>query len=215
MRVKEKSTEESTIRQIRELLRPFEYTRIDRIVDVVFDTAADVEQSSEVAAGEDIAIVESRDISHRTSERTNPSDIDLMRDRIVSALQKKLGVVLVRRRRAMFEDIRGKNRACISISKRYGREYQPYWYAYHPAWNEFLEGGKDALFVLGCMDRDEAFAVPLSVFSTFLPKLNQTVREDGARYWHVVITTNEDGKPALYSSRTGEKLDLRTFALPI
>jgi len=215
MRVKEKSTEESTIRQIRELLRPFEYTRIDRIVDVVFDTAADVEQSSEAAAGEDIAIVESRDISHRTSERTNPSDIDLMRDRIVSALQKKLGIVLVRRRRAMFEDIRGKNRACISISKRYGREYQPYWYAYHPAWNEFLEGGKDALFVLGCMDRDEAFAIPLSVFSTFLPKLNQTVREDGARYWHVVITTNEDGKPALYSSRTGERLDLRTFALPI
>jgi hypothetical protein len=215
MRVKEKSTEESTIRQIRELLRPFEYTRIDRIVDVVFDTAADVEQSSEAAAGEDIAIVESRDIFHRTPERTNPSDIDLMRDRIVSALQKKLGVALVRRRRAMFEDIRGKNRACISISKRYGREYQPYWYAYHPAWNEFLEGGKDALFVLGCMDRDEAFAIPLSVFSTFLPKLNQTVREDGARYWHVVITTNEDGKPALYCSRTGEKLDLRTFALPI
>ncbi len=210
MRVKEKSTEESTIRQIRELLRPFEYTRIDKIVDVVFDTAADVEQSSEAAAGEDIEILEIRDTVHRTPERTNPSDMDAMRDRIVAALQKKLGVTLVRRRRAMFEDIDGRHRACISISKRYGREYQPYWYAFHPAWNEFLEGATEALFVLGCMDREEAFAIPLSTFTSFLPKLNQTVRDGGARYWHVVITTNDDGKPALYSSRTGEKLSYET-----
>jgi hypothetical protein len=164
----------------------FECIRIDRIVDVVFDTAADVEQSSEAAAGEDIEILEIQNAIHRTPERTNTSDMDAMRDRIVAALQKKLGVTLVTRRRAMFEDIEGRNRACISISKRYGREYQPYWYAFHPAWNDFLEGAKEALFVLGCMDREEAFAIPLSTFTSFLPKLNQTVRDDGASYWHVL-----------------------------
>jgi len=184
-------------------------------VDVVFDTAADVEQSTEAAPEESIGIAAAEDTVSHIPERTSPSAIDAMRDRIVQALQKKLGVTLIRRRRAMFEDIGGQNRACVSISKRYGREYQPYWYAYHPAWNEFLEGAKEALFVLGCMDRDEAFAIPLSIFTTFLPKLNQTTREDGESYWHVVITTNEHGKPALYSSRTGEKLELRPFSLAI
>ena len=145
-------------------------------MDVVFDTAADVEQSSEAVPEESIGIATSGDVISRLPERTSPSDIDAVRDRIVQALQKKLGVTLIRRRRAMFEDIEGHNRACVSISKRYGREYQPYWYAYHPAWNEFLEGAKDALFVLGCMDRDEAFAIPLSIFATFLPKLNRTIK---------------------------------------
>src|SRR5262249_8093365 len=49
MRIAVKSNEISTIRQIRELLRPFEYTRVDRIVDVVFDAATDVESSVEAA----------------------------------------------------------------------------------------------------------------------------------------------------------------------
>ena len=115
----------------------------------------------------------------------------------------------------MFEDIEGRKRVCISISKHYEREYQPYWYAFHPAWKEFLEGADEALFVLGCMDKDEAFAIPLPTITGFLPKLNQTVREGGVSYWHVLINTNSDGNLALYSSRTGDKLDLRPFSLPL
>ncbi len=215
MRVKEKSTEDATIRQIRELLRPFEYTRIDKIVDVVFDTAVDVEQSTESASEENVVVNEEHESLGPAPERTSPNAIDAMRDRIVKALQKRLGVALIRRRRAMFEDIEGRKRVCISISKHYEREYQPYWYAFHPAWKEFLEGADEALFVLGCMDKDEAFAIPLPTITGFLPKLNQTVREGGVSYWHVLINTNSDGNLALYSSRTGDKLDLRPFSLPL
>ena len=71
------------------------------------------------------------------------------------------------------------------------------------------------MLVLGCMDRDEAFVVPVAVIGAFLPKLNQTIRDGGKSYWHVIITTNEDGTLALYSSRTGDKLDLRPFAVPL
>jgi len=44
VQIKEKSDDPSTITQIRQLLRPFEYTKIDRIIDVIFTTAADVEE---------------------------------------------------------------------------------------------------------------------------------------------------------------------------
>jgi hypothetical protein len=214
MHIKEKSTEDATVRQIRELLRPFEYTRVDRIVDVIFDTATDVEQSSDTAA-EDVATSSAEVTDIHSQERTAPEALDAMRDRIVAALQRRLGVPLVRRRRALFESADGRKRVCITISKRHDREYQPYWYAYHPAWNDFLKGAEQAMFVLGCMERDEAYAIPLSNFSSFLPKLNQTLGDGSRNYWHVIITPNEDGGLALYSSSTGDKLDLRPYAVSL
>lgn len=211
MRVKEKSNEDTTIRQIRELLRPFEYTRIDRIVDVVFDAAVDVEQSLETEVVEEVGAAESSSPISQSQERTEVNALDEMRERIVASLQRRLGVGLVRRRRALYESIDGSKRVCIAVSKRYDRAYQPYWHAYHPTWNEFLNGAKDGRFVLGCMDRDDAFAIPYEIMVGFLPKLNQTQRENGERYWHIVVTRREDGTLALYSSKTREAIDLRQF----
>ncbi|MEQ1576939.1 MAG: hypothetical protein ABL894_04735, partial [Hyphomicrobium sp.] len=215
MRIAVKSNEASTIRQIRELLRPFEYTRVDRIVDVVFDTAADVEFSTDAGEAETVEPASADSQGPQAQARTAPSDMNEMRSRIVSAMQTKLGVQLVQRRRAFFESADGSARVCVSISKRYDREYQPYWYAYHPAWDEFLREAPTSFFVLGCMDLKEAFAIPLSAFSEFLPKLNQTNRDDGKSYWHVVITTLEGSQLALYSSRTGDTIPLSPYSVSL
>ncbi len=39
----EKSDDPGTVIQIRQLLHPFEYTKVDNIIDVIFTTAVDVE----------------------------------------------------------------------------------------------------------------------------------------------------------------------------
>lgn len=214
MQIKEKSTADATVRQIRELLRPFEYTRVDQIIEVVFDTAADVEQASEAVAPDS---PESNDDANRESTGyvfTSQDDLNAMRGRILDALSKRFGSSLIRRRQALYETPDTRKRASISISKRYARAYQPYWYAFHPEWGEFLSGGVEAVHVLGCMDLEHAFAIPYSTFAEFLPKLNQTLR-NGRSYWHVVVTTLENGDLALYSSRTGEKMPLAPYAVPV
>lgn len=43
VQIKEKSDDENTLRQIRKLLQPFEYTKVDQIIDVIFLAARDVE----------------------------------------------------------------------------------------------------------------------------------------------------------------------------
>lgn len=215
MRIAVKSNEPSTIRQIRELLRPFEYTRVDRIVDVVFDTATDVEQSSDASEVAPVGpSAQSSDYDGGVS-RTATGEMNEKRSQIVAALQFRLGVPLVQRRRAYFESADGATRVCITISKRYYRDYQPYWYAYHPAWNEFLLEAQRGFFVLGCMDREDAFVLPVSDLAPLLPKLNKTIREDGKSYWHVSMTTLEDGSLALYSSKTGDTIPLAPYALSL
>jgi hypothetical protein len=216
MLVREKSSAAATVRQIRELLEPFEYTRLDRIVDVIFDTATDVELTTEAETLEDVEPdSEAEDGQERRQSHTDPQQLETMRARIVDALAKHLKRSLIRRRKTMCETDEGDVRALIATSKRYGRAYQPYWYAFHQAWRDALSAAKNGFLVLGCMDRDEAYAIPLNVVEAFLPKLNSTARRGRPPYWHIVLVDTDGGGLALYSSKEGEQLDLSQFRVPL
>lgn len=208
--VKEKSSEDQTISQIRELLRPFEYTRVDRILDVVFSATIDaVNDDQEV-------VISDPDLESETAlqARTPQQIIEDIRLRAVQALNHRFGVNLVRRRQALFEDADENVRACATISKRYDDKAQPYWYAYHPKWDEFLEAADNGYVVFGCVDRSEAFAIPLDRMRVLLPSLNKTVRPDGTAYWHVKFIDEATGIK-LFASKTGEKFDLAEYRIEL
>jgi hypothetical protein len=211
VRVKEKSSEDQTIIQIRELLQPFEYTRIDRILDVVFSAATDAIPEEEASAH---LLESSSEASSTQQERTPQNTIEQVRLKTVDALNLSLGSNLVRKRQALFEDRDKSIHACITVSKRYDDKLQPYWYAFHPKWDEFLSNAASGYIVFGCVDRDEAYAIPLATMRGYLPSLNQTVRPDGAMYWHVKLAENGDGV-VLFASKTGERFDLTPFKIDL
>jgi hypothetical protein len=97
----------------------------------------------------------------------------------------------------------------VQCLKIYKRDYQPYWYALHPQWLKFLEQAKESYFVLGCMDRNEAFAIPLGDLKGFVPDLNQTNKPD-KMYWHVGFTS-VDGTIRLNLSKVGKTVDLNHY----
>lgn len=208
--VKEKSSEDQTVIQIRELLRPFEYTRVDRILDVVFSATIDAgsdEQEESVTSFE-------REDDDSAHARTPQKAIEEIRSKAIDALNGKLGSNLIRRRQALFEDRDGDVRACATVSKRYDDKLQPYWYAYHPKWDNFLGDASLGYMIFGCVDRLEAFAIPLEYMRKLLPSLNQTVRPDGAIYWHVKFSEGTNGM-VLFASKTGERFDLTDFRIEL
>ncbi len=218
MQVKEKSSAASTTQKIRELLEPFEYTRLDRIVDVIFDTATDVEQTTEADVFEETEHEQAADAEGEATQKqvhTAPALLEAKRQQIADAISVLVGKPMLRHKATRIEAQDGSVRALIATSKRYKRAHQPYWYAFHQAWREALAGAKKGYFVLGCMDRDEAYAIPLAVIEEFLPKLNITERPDRPPYWHVVLIETEQGGVALYSSKASEQLDLSPYAVPL
>jgi hypothetical protein len=74
---------------------------------------------------------------------------------------------------------------------------------------EFLEQGTEGYFILGCMDREDGFAIPLATLKDNLDKLNRTEKE-GKHYWHIALSQDSDGL-FLNMSKTGEKLYLDAF----
>jgi hypothetical protein len=208
--LKESTEEEDTLSKIRSLLVPFEYTRVDNIIDVMFATAKDVEAGAELEQEEPGVTTTDGGAPAQQQTHTPTQVLQALRGRIVAAMTKKIGVQLVAQKRALYRSADGKSRVACAVSKPY--EGGGYWYAYHPAWEDFLAQGEGAFFVLGCVDQDVAYALPYDVIHGVLEWLHTTVRGDGKKYWHLVLAREGDETLALSLPKKGERLSLQPYA---
>jgi hypothetical protein len=216
--LKENSDDPETGRKIRSLLTPMEFTRLDGLVDVMFTTAKDVETAiadvSEAKLESEALAATNTFVAPSGWEFTDAAVLDKKRADILETLAAKFGAKLIRKSRALFWDASHTWRVACSVSKRYTKGAYPYWYAYHPQWDEFLGEGKEGYFVLGCMDLDYAFAIPLDVLRSNLQHLNTTTTERST-YWHVHLVDMPDGKIALQLPKISKQLSLDAFRVSI
>ncbi len=186
--LKENSDEEETGRKIRSILVPVEYTRVDALVDVVFTAASDIEAEIDDAPPDDGSISEK---AQRSYDVTNKELLNAKRSSIIEVMSGLVGGTLLKRTRAMYWTADRAARIACTISKRY--ESGPgYWYAFHPSWQKFLEDGEVSYFVLGCMGRNDAFAIPLGELVPQLEFLNVT-RNEREMYWHIHLEEQPNG----------------------
>ena len=103
-----------------------------------------------------------------------------------------------------------------AISKRYEhRGGPPYWYAYHPQWDDSLKEDEASLFVLGCVDLPIAFSIPRSTMQTVIPGLNTTTREGSSYYWHIHVTERSPGQYAIPLPKLSTVFDLKPFEVTL
>lgn len=107
------------------------------------------------------------------------------RKAIVAAMSSRFHEALIQKSRAMYQSANGQKKIACTISKRYASR-TPYWYAYHPNWDDFLKDSVEGYFVLGCVDLNIAFALPRLVVNRILFDLH-TSKTKNSQYWHVHI----------------------------
>jgi hypothetical protein len=193
--LKEGADEPETSRKIRSVLFPVEYTRVDYLVDVMFTTATDVETAPADAVAEPVTNVEEpvrSQAAPRTVDMTDARLLQAKREHIVRTLSARMGASLIKKSRATYWDAEHRNRMACTLSKRYEARI-PYWYAYHPSWNDFLRDAEQGNFVLGCMDQDFVFSIPVSDMQPILPNLHTTETKKHM-YWHIHLLQPEDGR---------------------
>ena len=211
LQVKEKADQESTIRQIRALLQPIQTTKLDNIIEIVFLTATDVESSAQDEGGGAEADVE-RQTPYKQN-RTPSEDIEAKRKQAIEAFGGIKKMQFVKHRRTLYRSADGGIRACTIVSKYYGRDYQPYWYAYHPHWDEFLREGRESFVILAGMNLNEAFAIPYRNFQPLTQKMNKTETDD-RQYWHIALNQTPAGELTINLSSVGEKFSLEPYRYP-
>ena len=219
VQLKENSDDPETGRKIRSLLTPMEFTRLDSLVDVMFAAVTDVEAGIIETAADKIEtptanLTKDAVVTPSGWEFTDAAVLDAKRVKVIDALAKKIGSKFIRKSRALYWDATHEKRLACSISKRYTKGAYPYWYAYHPQWDEFLGEGAQSFFALGCMDLSHAYAIPLDVMRKNLPALNTTTTERST-YWHIHLVEAANGSIVLQLPKTSRQLSLEDFRISL
>jgi hypothetical protein len=203
-------TDQSTVKKIHELFVPFEYTRLDRIIDIAFAVAEDTTSLLEEEDPEQASEEDAREI--RKQIHTPRKILAELRERIAMRLGTREGIPLVNKGSVLYWNPDANLRAAISVSKRYA--HGGYWYAYHPRWHAFLKDGRKAFYVLGCLDRSEAYVIPFNWVNDLLPSLHITENES-RMYWHILLEELPSGKLALQDLKHGRKEEVSQFKMSI
>jgi len=209
VKLKESTEAAVTGSKIRSVLVPTEYTRLDPLIDVIFTAAKDVETAvdAEPQPSEEDTDVRSG------GEFTDRGLVQEKRNQVINAFAKQQGLKLIRRSHTFYWSSDHKFRIVCTISKRYpDRPSLPYWYAYHPRWDAFLDEAEEGFFILGCMDLNTAFAIPVNAIKQRLDELGTTTKPDGSSYWHIKILEQQARVYKLQMPRSGNHLSLSQFA---
>ena len=208
LEVYEESISEEVSLKISEILKPIEYTKVDGIVDIVFATSADQQFSREI----DTELEESREESVSKHE-----EYARKRESISSSLTRHIENMpkLIRRKTALFSDASGDVRIAISLSKKYERKDQQYWYAYLEPMRKFLEPAETGFMVYGMLDKHFAIAIPHELIEEYRYKMNTTpAKNNRSEYWHVSFR-EEGGRINLTLPKSGEMIPLDEFKFEI
>lgn len=207
MFVAEEVDDSALVGKITKILLPFEYTRVDHIVDLVFETQQVTETKTQIEEADDDVV---RLPPSRLPQDFTPGNlIAQKREKAVRAFFLARRAEPVQISRAKFSDQDGKTRVICAVSKRYKRESQPYWYALHPQWLDFMQEAEEGFFILCGMDIDVGFAIPIVDLRKWLEGLNRTETAD-RYYWHIVLTQEND-TTFLNMSKIGQKISLRPY----
>jgi hypothetical protein len=203
------NSESASVEKIHELLIPFEYTRLDRIIGIAFTVAEDAAAALEDEASDEVEQVQDATKVH---QQTSADIIGALRTSIV----EKLGIShppLVKKSRALFWSADKTVRAAITVSKKYSDGH--YWYAYHTEWDKFLSQGATGLFVLGCVGSDEAFAIPYEWMHSKLDTLNVSENKITKRkHYQVSVYPKSNGQLCLRLN-TGVDEPLESFKMSV
>jgi hypothetical protein len=211
MHVNLSSLSQEVTTQIHKIFKPIDYTRVDPIVDVIFTTAEDKDESTE----SEVTELEKDDEKEKVQQDISREDRKAKRQLIADKFSTIKDTKLLKRKIALFSDSKDSLRVAISVSKRYDSPSQRYWYAYLEPMREFLSESNDSYVILGCMDLDEAYAIPFKDMEKYKGKMNATPAKNNRKeYWHVFIK-DDAGKLSLYLLKDKTEIDLSQYAFKL
>ena len=179
--------------QINRLLRPMEYTRVDGIVDLLFQTSRDIEDA------EDSEPDDQENSGEREAEGRGPqADYEPAKATVLERLSEKREEVYVRKGRALRSSSDGRTNVVLLASKAHERSGAPlYWYGVTQAHLEFLRDAEHGVAVFVFSDTCRGVAIPRDVLASWCPDLLTTppdaASEQDIKHWHVYLN-DQDGQ---------------------
>ena len=191
-------------RQIQEILVPQEFTRLDRIVDLVFATAEDA-QADETEDAEVAVDVENTEDAARVRGAITPSSFHSL---ILPKLERTFETPLVKRSRILWGSPDDRLLISCQVSKYFIGRAAHFWFGLKRSTKEALEAHPNAFCSFGLGSPDKVVVVPFSFIKQFLPTMFTSPELDGrVLHWHVRFAEHGN-RVAMLSNRDREPVDV-------
>jgi hypothetical protein len=211
MKVRENLNDAKTIQQINEVLKPQEYTRIDRLIDVIFTTTQDAK--TDEPQDEEIEEVNNSQTAMGVKVEKTPKFHPVkFHDACMDRVQAHLKMPFIKKSRSSFSNADNNVSVICSVSKVHKlQSSEKFWFAYHPYYTEFLKEAETAYVVYGCGSPDLTVLIPFEIFEPLIADFWTT--ENAERmYWHIVIY-QKGGKLLLQIPKRNEMKDISEFII--
>lgn len=161
--LKEKLNDTKTIQQINELLKPKEYTRIDKLIDLIFLTSKDLEIEDSVESEE--VLDDEVETTETDSLHTKATPVNFHQE-CLDKIQSKLGINLIKQTRISYSNKDKSTGLICAISKPHKQgQFQKFWFAFHPHQQEFLEKFNNSYVAYGCGSPENTILIPFNFFN--------------------------------------------------
>ncbi|MDA0745563.1 MAG: hypothetical protein O2954_03535 [bacterium] len=213
--IKENLNDPNTIHQIVELLKPIEYTRVDKIVEIVFSTSWDISSTDEPNVTGQTEIVEVAappSISVTNNETRSHASPVKFYEKCIARINQKLDKHLIKNGRVTYSSPDKTTNVVLLNSKAYtDPRGKSYWYGFRPNQDEFLSSKESSFVAFGCGSENKIILIPFDRFREFIPELGTTNNEDGELvHSHVVIVESEEG----FVMRVGDRyVDVTDYSI--
>lgn len=206
MRIHLSALSDEVTSQIHEIFKPVDYTRVDPIVDVVFVTSEDREES-EGNNEEEIGLPDNTN----GTRASNAEKREVKKQEIANAFSRLKGKQLIQRKRVSFSDANDTLRVAISISKRHDTDSCRYWYGHINQLPTFLAGCENSFMVYGCLDRQEAYAIPYHEMESFRESIGLSSSKDNRAGQYHIIFKEKGGNLYLYLPKQSQDISLDPY----
>jgi len=214
---KEKLDDEKTIKQISEILRPLEFTRLDKLIEIVFETTQDIQSETIDYPEIDSEFEENDKQEYQINEESqNKIEKTSIRSRVnfyekcFQKIELSLNVNLVKKSRIGYQTPDQQKGFVFSISKVFLEKFGTrYWFAFYPKQEKFLSYFKESYVVYSCGSEDNTFLVPLKIIQDEKENLS-TTEKDGKIFWHIHIHERNNNF-YLRIPKTNQTVDLEQY----
>lgn len=200
--LKEALNDTRTIQQINELLKPREYTRVDKLIELIFETTKDlqIEETDEIEDTEVVDVEARKKRKRKGTEATIPVSFH---EECINKIQRHLDLEFLKQSRVSYKTDNNKVALTCAISKAYKQGlYEKYWFAFHPHQRDFLKESQKSYVAFGCGTSEIVFLIPFEDFEPLIDNM-WTTQNDDRKYHHVVIY-HKDGGYLLAQPESGQ-----------
>lgn len=189
--LKETLNDTKTIQQINELLKPREYTRIDKLIELIFLTSKDLQLAEQ--SEEDIEHIEElpKEKKKRKASEDKATPVNF-HEQCLTRITTTLNINFIKQTKISYTNKDKTTGLICAISKPHKQgQYEKFGFAFHPHQNDFLNTLDNAYVAFGCGSPDKIFLIPFTEFEPLIKNFWTTENED-KMYWHVVIHNREN-----------------------